>query len=288
MDDDVTTYTCTVCGENLPVDAFYPYDTKRCRECKNLISGVYSNNATRKCSGCGQEKPYRSFPSKTRRKDCVDRLCHECLRTNKDKDEKAKQAAIRAERERRQRKEEEAARARELRQARREAVKKSAPEDIPPPTSGSLELQEVSQRSRFWRGHGRPVSPQYDASRERRLRRLKSLVLYFNTHPCVKCGEADPLVLDFHHRDPETKLFGIKDNLTTTLERLSAEVAKCDVLCSNCHRKREAASDPRRLLPVAIDEVAQGLLEDVPIITGEGPPVENKRNIFTPPPGLFD
>jgi hypothetical protein len=60
--------------------------------------------------------------------------------------------------------------------------------------------------------------------------------------PC-KCGEDHPACLDFHHRDPSTKSFcpneGIKKCVKPSL--MIEELAKCDVLCSNCHRKEHGA-----------------------------------------------
>lgn len=56
---------------------------------------------------------------------------------------------------------------------------------------------------------------------------------------CVNCGEADPCCLDFHHREPEGKERALSDAIRRgwSIERLLEEVAKCDVLCANCHRK---------------------------------------------------
>ena len=55
---------------------------------------------------------------------------------------------------------------------------------------------------------------------------------------CQQCGEAHPVCLDFHHRNPEEKKFGIGDAIVAKgIEQLIDEIAKCDVLCSNCHRK---------------------------------------------------
>ena len=64
---------------------------------------------------------------------------------------------------------------------------------------------------------------------------------YLTTHPCVDCGEVDPVVLQFDHRDGTEKV----DADGTMLNRASwstllNEIAKCDVRCANCHRLRTA------------------------------------------------
>lgn len=61
---------------------------------------------------------------------------------------------------------------------------------------------------------------------------------------CIKCGENDPACLDFHHRNPKQKDQPIARMRHYSEERLKTEIAKCDVLCSNCHRKLHFYSDP--------------------------------------------
>jgi hypothetical protein len=64
---------------------------------------------------------------------------------------------------------------------------------------------------------------------------------YFRTHPCIDCGEADPVVLEFDHRDPATKTDDVGRLIhTSTVAAVRAEIAKCDVRCGNCHRIRTA------------------------------------------------
>jgi hypothetical protein len=46
----------------------------------------------------------------------------------------------------------------------------------------------------------------------------------------------------WHHRDAESKDFNIAAFGTRTAERILSELAKCDLLCSSCHRKRHHAS----------------------------------------------
>ena len=56
---------------------------------------------------------------------------------------------------------------------------------------------------------------------------------------CERCGEADPDCLQFHHLDPTTKEVTVSRAVAGawSRERILAEVAKCEVLCANCHLK---------------------------------------------------
>lgn len=55
---------------------------------------------------------------------------------------------------------------------------------------------------------------------------------------CKHCGEKHISCLDFHHRVNEDKLFGISEGVTKfSMSKILEEIAKCDLICSNCHRK---------------------------------------------------
>jgi hypothetical protein len=75
--------------------------------------------------------------------------------------------------------------------------------------------------------------------RARAMKRMHYLLEYFRLHPCVDCGEVDPLVLEFDHiRD---KSFDIGAGLPDrNWESILREIAKCEVVCANCHRRRTA------------------------------------------------
>lgn len=76
--------------------------------------------------------------------------------------------------------------------------------------------------------------------KERDLKR-KQIYKDLKTGPCTDCGQIyPPYVMDFDHRDPETKVFNVATWTATrwSLVRLAREIAKCDLVCSNCHRER--------------------------------------------------
>jgi hypothetical protein len=64
---------------------------------------------------------------------------------------------------------------------------------------------------------------------------------YLMTHPCVDCGEGDPVVLDFDHIDPATKTGEISWFIRRQdLAGLATEIEKCEVRCANDHRRKTA------------------------------------------------
>jgi hypothetical protein len=47
--------------------------------------------------------------------------------------------------------------------------------------------------------------------------------------------------MDFDHREGEEKLFAVSaggNKVRLSQSQLLAEIAKCDVVCANCHRER--------------------------------------------------
>ena len=63
---------------------------------------------------------------------------------------------------------------------------------------------------------------------------------YLSTHPCIGCGEDNPVVLEFHHRSDKDMAVGYMVSAGFSIARIQQEIDKCDVLCANCHRKLTA------------------------------------------------
>lgn len=73
---------------------------------------------------------------------------------------------------------------------------------------------------------------------EYRLRNLQYIVDYLKQHPCVDCGESDPVVLEFDHIGD--KEYDVSKLNHSSFETLLEEIAKCEVRCANCHRRKTA------------------------------------------------
>lgn len=63
----------------------------------------------------------------------------------------------------------------------------------------------------------------------------KYLRMILEERGCQRCGITDFRVLVFHHRDPSQRDFNVATGSPTGRERLDKEIAKCDILCWNCH-----------------------------------------------------
>ena len=71
-------------------------------------------------------------------------------------------------------------------------------------------------------------------------RRNQDMVLeYLSKHPCVDCGESDPVVLEFDHvRGRKLSTVSKLKSSNARWCKVLAEIEKCDVRCVNCHRRR--------------------------------------------------
>lgn len=82
--------------------------------------------------------------------------------------------------------------------------------------------------------HRKAVAAQVAKTRAAHLRRIGEYLL---EHPCVDCGQRDIRVLDFDHRDGVEKSAEVMKlaKAAYSWQRVSEEIAKCDVRCRNCH-----------------------------------------------------
>lgn len=89
---------------------------------------------------------------------------------------------------------------------------------------------------------GVAISSSTESSRMIRQRNRQYIWDYLSEHPCIDCGNDNPIVLDFDHRDDVDKVKNVSELSTQgwSVERIQSEIDKCDVRCANCHRERTA------------------------------------------------
>jgi hypothetical protein len=63
---------------------------------------------------------------------------------------------------------------------------------------------------------------------------------YLRDQACLDCGLRDADVLEFDHREEKTANLSALVGWGTSISRLRSEIARCDVVCVNCHRRRTA------------------------------------------------
>lgn len=89
--------------------------------------------------------------------------------------------------------------------------------------------------------HKKGIAGNLSVLRARNMARLTEA----KNKPCMDCGGSFPAVcMDFDHvRGNKVGNISTMAGQALSPERIEAEIAKCDVVCSNCHRIR---TDARR------------------------------------------
>lgn len=86
-----------------------------------------------------------------------------------------------------------------------------------------------------------------DRRNERRIVRQRAIAAWYAEFKarlaCTVCGESHPACVQLHHSDAREKEMSICDAVRRGWgrARIAREIAKCEVLCANCHAKRHAA-----------------------------------------------
>ncbi len=96
----------------------------------------------------------------------------------------------------------------------------------------------------------------YHANKERYFKcakkrddQLDTLINTFKDKPCTDCKVSyPPYIMDLDHIDPTNKSFKVSTmrRRKMAFEKIIAEMNKCEVVCSNCHRERTNKQNPAR------------------------------------------
>lgn len=82
-------------------------------------------------------------------------------------------------------------------------------------------------------------------------KKMAAMVNDIKRKPCVDCGGIfNPWQMDFDHlRNKEFNISAAAGRLGVSGKRLMDEIAKCELVCANCHRDR---THKRRFLPDSV------------------------------------
>jgi hypothetical protein len=100
----------------------------------------------------------------------------------------------------------------------------------------------------YWQRNAQDLGPvRAGQKRARRQAARRRVLEHLLAHPCVDCGERDPVVLDFDHVKA-SKVANVSALVANGYDWkvIAAEIAKCVVRCANCHRRHEARKREQR------------------------------------------
>lgn len=152
---------------------------------------------TKRCSKCGEIKAVSEFNKNGSHRDGLSSHCKNCLNAYAAKYRRENRELVRE---------------RFRRSYRKYAVR-------------------YKQKMAVYREENREQIRQYGRDR---------MAKYKNGQECQQCGESHQACLEFHHRDPGQKEHDISAMVRAgkfSDEEILEEIAKCDVLCRNCHAK---------------------------------------------------
>src|SRR3989344_5876696 len=83
----------------------------------------------------------------------------------------------------------------------------------------------------------------YTLQKQHRVRVRRQLLDFLSGRQCVDCGEQDPIVLEFDHKETLKKFKQISTMLSGhySWKSVLTEIGKCEIRCANCHRKKTYA-----------------------------------------------
>jgi hypothetical protein len=108
----------------------------------------------------------------------------------------------------------------------------------------------------YFRARGDLHRKQTHEAQQRRRREARALLAkHLSVHPCVVCAESDPVVLEFDHLGPKRGNVSFLAGGGLSAKALLREIAVCEVVCANCHRRRTASNDGSwRLNPGSLEQ----------------------------------
>lgn len=108
-----------------------------------------------------------------------------------------------------------------------------------------MAYKDLDKRRAYDKAWYHKQSPEWKIRKQERAfnrrRKLQDLITSFKAHRgCLICKEDDPVVLDLHHTAKKETAIANAIKQGWSIKRIKDEIAKCIVLCANCHRRYHA------------------------------------------------
>jgi hypothetical protein len=138
----------------------------------------------------------------------------------------------------------------------------------------------------------KPLAPKqlYERRRAEANRQMVNTIK-MQTGACAHCAkrvvEGETCLFEFDHIDPETKLRSVSSLMYCSLKTIMREIAKCQLLCVACHRKRSAEQTVKRQTGKFKIDSAKPPSQDEPSVEHSSESLADKfrtDTFNTPPP----
>lgn len=136
--------------------------------------------------------------------------------------------------------------------------------------------EKTPERRAARRKHYQENKDYYFRKSEEYKDRAQAFVNALKDNPCLDCEIKYPhYVMDFDHREDEEKVRNIAEMVRRSgRKKLEEEIAKCDLVCANCHRERTWQRGHRNVCNTERSALASGFA------------IDDSRNVLTPETGL--
>lgn len=104
--------------------------------------------------------------------------------------------------------------------------------------SESIALAKL-EKKKAAKAKQKTLKKQYNERKKEDRLELRQKLIAERGNICLDCKVSFPACCyDFHHRDPKEKEFEFSKARNRSEIQIRTEIAKCDLLCANCHRIR--------------------------------------------------
>ncbi len=92
------------------------------------------------------------------------------------------------------------------------------------------------QHEWYLKNKGKVKAASSKRNKEQKIRNIHLVLSLLKGKGCEKCGEQNPIVLEFHHI--EAKLYNVSVLVCNSWseKKIKDEIDKCKILCANCHK----------------------------------------------------